>query len=755
KDFNWDSNIPDFKRYNAFYGWNGSGKTTITRLLSAFEKVELGRLELEDDSTFVIETNSDTLKLSKNEPISDSLKNRIRVFNEDFVNENLDWEKGKASKILVVGKEQIKRKEELKSIINELGDKDRDLVKKKKEKEGKDKEKIKILEKARDEIKNSLREVNDVSPKSGRATDYINYTVTDVEKILKGEEFLFLEEDEFLKLKNSLKENEPKEIINEIVIDLGWIKNIIEKSQEIFKIIIPEEGIRLLRDSEKIDEKLKDWLRVGYEIHKDRQHPIKCEFCKNEISEKRMKELGEYFSGVLINLIKEIEQVIENISFDKLPKWSLQKEQFYSQFQSSYLELNNEFNQRENLIREELDKIKKALTEKKNNPSQTITFDFDILNRAIKDLKNIVERINSLIKKNNEKTNSFKEKRIESAHKLELAIISRYKSNYDEKIEDLKLVQKEIDSLSKEKTELENQKKELEQKLKEHHFAAEEFNKLLKSFMGRSEIVLETVDEGYMIRRNGRTANNLSEGERGAIALIYFLIKLKEENFDAKNGIIIIDDPVSSFDSQYLYGAFGFIKEKIKELNPRQVFIFTHHFPFFRLVRDWMKHEGRDNFSFYIIKSRINNEGRYSVIEKIDQLLEKHNSEYTYLFKLIYQRAQEQDSSLEKDYIFPNAIRKFLENYMSFKIPRGGVSIHEKFQMLCKDYPEIDLETKTRIESYCQDQSHPLYQDSPIDFDERLLGEVQLVCSAIVKLIEKTDTKHYQHLLKECGINHV
>jgi len=82
--------------------------------------------------------------------------------------------------------------------------------------------------------------------------------------------------------------------------------------------------------------------------------------------------------------------------------------------------------------------------------------------------------------------------------------------------------------------------------------------------MGRDEIILETADEGYIVKRSGRTAKNLSEGEQGAIALIYFLTKLREDNFDARKGIIVIDDPVSSFDSQYLYGAFSFIKEKLK-----------------------------------------------------------------------------------------------------------------------------------------------------------------------------------------------
>ena len=634
KDFNWDSRIPDFRKYNAIYGWNGTGKTTITRIFSVFEKCELGNLELENDSDCVIETDNSTLKLSKDNSITDLLKKKIRVFNDDFIDENLDWEKGIASRILLIGKEQIKQKEELNSIIRNLENKIRFLEEKRKEKENEEKEKTRILENARDEIIDKLREVNDVKPKSGRAKDYINYTIKDVEKILELKEILSLSKlnkDNIFQLENSLKEKEAKKIIEKIEIDLVWIQNILDKSQGIFNTTIPEEVLRLLFDLKNINEKTREWLRIGYEIHKDKKHPVICEFCKNEISEKRLKELREYFSDVLINLFREIEELINNISFDKLPILSLKKEDFYSEFQNEFLDLNNKFNDQMNTVRQELNKIKEVLTKKKNNPSQVITFDFSICNKALKELEDIVGSINNLIEKNNKKTNSFREKRIEYAHKLELAIISKYKSSYDEKINNLKSIQEKVNLLNKQKEELEKQKKELEQNLKKHHIAAEEFNKLLKSFLGRDEIVLETIDEGYIIKRNGKIANNLSEGERGAIALIYFLIKLKEENFDAQNGIIIIDDPVSSFDSQYLYGAFGFIKEKIKELNPQQVFIFTHHFPFFRLIRDWMKYE-RNNFSFYIIKSKINNDGRYSVIEKIDRLLEEHNSEYTYLF---------------------------------------------------------------------------------------------------------------------------
>ena len=40
-------NLPDFKKYNLIYGWNGSGKTTFSRVLRSFE---LGKCYFEDNS---------------------------------------------------------------------------------------------------------------------------------------------------------------------------------------------------------------------------------------------------------------------------------------------------------------------------------------------------------------------------------------------------------------------------------------------------------------------------------------------------------------------------------------------------------------------------------------------------------------------------------------------------------------------------------------------------------------------------------
>ena len=48
--YQWDSTLPDFERYNLFYGWNGTGKTTLSKLFASLEQgqaAEFSDLEYE------------------------------------------------------------------------------------------------------------------------------------------------------------------------------------------------------------------------------------------------------------------------------------------------------------------------------------------------------------------------------------------------------------------------------------------------------------------------------------------------------------------------------------------------------------------------------------------------------------------------------------------------------------------------------------------------------------------------------------
>lgn len=102
KDFKWPPELPEFKQYNLIYGWNGTGKTTFSRLMNSlnagyctnFSALEYSALD-SDDITFTEKSKYETL---------------IRVFNQDYINEHIDFERQSSDVIhySIVGSGKIK-----------------------------------------------------------------------------------------------------------------------------------------------------------------------------------------------------------------------------------------------------------------------------------------------------------------------------------------------------------------------------------------------------------------------------------------------------------------------------------------------------------------------------------------------------------------------------------------------------------------------------------------------------------------------
>ena len=102
KNYRRSGNIQDFKKLNIIYGWNYSGKTTLSRLFHCLEKKKnIGSLR---DSEFEFIDYDD--KKIKESSVS-SFGGEIRVFNTDFIKNNLSWEGEAFNPILLLGEESI------------------------------------------------------------------------------------------------------------------------------------------------------------------------------------------------------------------------------------------------------------------------------------------------------------------------------------------------------------------------------------------------------------------------------------------------------------------------------------------------------------------------------------------------------------------------------------------------------------------------------------------------------------------------
>ena len=118
RDFSWDQQTPDLARFNLIYGWNRSGKTTLSRVFAACEKRTTDFDGYPRNGKFNIKMKDGP---SINQKTCRDASHHVRVFNRDFVGENVffDLENSSANPIVYVSKEDIESGRLLKKLQEE------------------------------------------------------------------------------------------------------------------------------------------------------------------------------------------------------------------------------------------------------------------------------------------------------------------------------------------------------------------------------------------------------------------------------------------------------------------------------------------------------------------------------------------------------------------------------------------------------------------------------------------------------------
>ena len=108
QNFSWPRDLPEFGRYNLIYGWNATGKTTLSRLfrnLQLRQKNSMGEVVLKVDGNRVHGKDFQDCNC------------HIRVFNRDFIDENVFSTEGRdIPRILFLGKDRIEKQQKLESL---------------------------------------------------------------------------------------------------------------------------------------------------------------------------------------------------------------------------------------------------------------------------------------------------------------------------------------------------------------------------------------------------------------------------------------------------------------------------------------------------------------------------------------------------------------------------------------------------------------------------------------------------------------
>ncbi len=512
-------------------------------------------------------------------------------------------------------------------------------------------------------------------------------------------------------------------------------------------------------------------MEQGFGLHKIKGEKEKCLFCQKPFGSDFLSLLSKHFNKDYEGLQKAITQLGKETSKLKKEKLDLKNNEFHPDLIADYTKQVSTLNDIIEKLNFWIDSVISKLKDKHINPLIIIA-DSPSPENFLGTYNGIVHELNKLVSTHNKKVENHTTEVKNARDKLELHSIAQALPE-----QDYKKLKDEIKKAStKEKDALEAVNKnnadilKLEKDASDIGIATDKINSHLKEFFGREEIKLELDEDkkGYIIQRDEQMAKSLSESEKTAIAFSYFIVKVEEKNFKVDESIIFIDDPISSFDSSFIYHVFSLIKNHFNRAE--QLFISTHNFQFFNLIKDWFVRKNRNieeknkelvsqgnhkkpiPCEFYMIKSDFDSGKRNAKIIKLDDSLKNNKSEYSFLFRLLKDFDENRNEPTVEDiYNVANIGRRFFDIFADFKIPTNTMEPKNKMDIIVK---EINKSNKDKISKIDCDKAfwlmnHFSHNSDPISTIEHIdKSESRDAIKILLKIVKESDKKHYEILEK-------
>ncbi|WP_231213135.1 ATP-binding protein [Helicobacter pylori] len=655
-----DENGASFENLNSInfiYGTNGSGKITNSSFLK-----NLAENRFEDKfSNSKIEWHNDEIL-------------KIEVYNKQFKEEQ--FRNSQVKGIFTLGK---KTNENLENIESK-----KESINKEKEKKIKNEERLKNLTQEKEE-------------KEKKFTDSC------WEKLYKKNEEDFKETLEGFKLKKKFKEKILEEFKNNEHNESEIVK--LEKLKENIRIVFSKNQTELvplecnLTDFDSIEnhsiweqkivgsgdvaiadliKKLsnEDWVAQGREyLSKDGNA---CPFCQQKtITEEFKKQLESYFDTSYQESTDTIKKMKEDYASRTAEMLERLDEIVKTEQNNLQTKLNKEiFKRIIETLRSKINGNWQKMHDKSKEMSRS--FDLESTKNEIKEIRDPIDTANQQIANHNEMIKDIQNQKKICVEQTWKFLVNEFKSDIQKYNEKDCGLEKEISNLNKEISEnqekiekLENEIRELEKNMVSIKPIVNKINALLKGY-GFTNFSLACAEDEkfYRIQReDGQlVGETLSEGEVTFITFLYYYHLTKgslKENDISKNKVLVIDDPISSLDSNILFIVSVLVKELMKEAmkektNIKQVIILTHNTYFYKEITLECNKRYQGKYSFWIIKKDNN----VSKIEKFEENPIKNS------YELLWQEVRwaKKDSNISWVSL-QNVMRRIIEYY--FRILGG------------------------------------------------------------------------------------
>lgn len=265
----------------------------------------------------------------------------------------------------------------------------------------------------------------------------------------------------------------------------------------------------------------------------------------------------------------------------------------------------------------------------------------------------------------------------------------------------------------------------------------------------------------YFLKRPNSTSSNpvfesLSEGEKNFISFLYFyqlcLGTDDLQNNGSKKKIIVIDDPVSSLDSQSMFIVSTLIHSLIlrkandnrpnrmllKNTDILQVFVLTHNFYFYKEVSFNKRPICTDWWHYRIIKSN----NKTSISGGYDKTI---NDDYNMLWKSIKELKDNIPQNSSRNILIANSMRRIIESYVSFI----GYGNDSWAALLNSDLADPTYYIKSSFISTINDESHKISALDSLYYQKIINEQPQVLFDVFLSIFKVIGKEHYEMMMDE------
>jgi wobble nucleotide-excising tRNase len=725
RQFQWGTNAALAKR-NLIYGWNYSGKTTLSRFFQVL--ADQNNLAKFPGCKFEIELQGGAKLTQANFTSNPSIK----VFNRDFIQENFQQEH-KAPAVFIVGGNAIHLRKRI-ARLNTHETKARAIE------SGLSTSHVR-LKKDFDSIGTS--QASSIATLTGDKTYNRPKLVADIDQVRANPTSSLLNDVELQAKVSLLRSTQTWDDITVVASPTIQIETLRRNLENSTQKTASNEAIAKLKENRE----LESWIRTGLAHHKD---PTHCEFCGSTIPVDRLAALQKHFSQAYEDLTSEVAGQVAALEGSLFQIALPDERDFMPDLKEQFLTLTGKLNAWVAWSNGAINELT-ALAKKKQFALET-SFSCVVDTSRSSEVAQIVVDISELIAVHNERRLQISKEK--SAAKT---AIERHHAKSFYQTQDILAKETAIASVEADVTRAKNlmvaiagKKSAIETLVQQQSIGAQKINETIQFLLPDNNLSVAEVPGGsFEFRRDNVPASNLSEGEKTAITFAYFLASLENNGASLSQVTVFIDDPISSLDSNHIYAIYALITKRLDFCQ--QIFVSTHNSELYTLLKDtWFESSqsfaNKGNASAYYTRRFLDgNQNWNSTLEDLPVLLRKYKSEYQFIFEQLHTFSNSPSASLHEAYTAPNMLRKFLEAYLGFKKP--CVSAWSKKLDLLFD---TDFE-QTEIQKFSDDASH-------LQSLNRALQQPNFITNArdtvkkVLQALKAKDLQHYTSMCKVIGV---